>query len=620
MWNHYFPRFGLWKTVEEALQAHTIAELNLLAKALPACKLDGLKADRLAAICRRLKGRSLRDLWSRLTELQQAAVAQAVHSPDARFSPEGFKIRYGEDADFGKESFSGLEEPTLLCLFILGVHVPLDLRERLKAFVPPPIEPPIHTVDKIPDQAVIVVPPYSAGNRKPKAVKRRQPVSRSDGERRALAEVAGVLRLIETGQLRVTPKTGQVATKSQGQITAVLEGGDFFAECSRIRMAGSGSRVLEDDAPIRTVAWPQLLVNAGLALPRAGRLSLTAAGKKALRSPPAGILRDLWKAWQTGADFDELRRISEVRGVSTLGYRLSDPRMRRDRIATALAKCPVGDWIAMDAFFDHLRASGLDFRITDGTSGLYMGEYPKQMLDRWSEENQWLILQARYILCVLFEYAATLGMIDVAYILPDHAREDIARLSDLDSISRYDGLLYFRLTPLGLYCLGRADEYACEIPTLAGTLRVSPKRVISAVSDQLPKSTTLILDLYAEKTSELLWRLERTRLLAAVEAGKTIAQLRGFLADHVAEPLPQAVEKFLDDCEERTRCLKLAGSGQIVECADAALAARISADSRTGKHCMPAGERHLVVPADSVSSFRRALRKVGYSWPADAAR
>ena len=40
----------------------------------------------------------------------------------------------------------------------------------------------------------------------------------------------------------------------------------------------------------------------------------------------------------------------------------------------------------------------------------------------------WEILQARYALCVLFEYAATLGLIDVAYVPPADAREDFRRL------------------------------------------------------------------------------------------------------------------------------------------------------------------------------------------------
>jgi hypothetical protein len=61
-------------------------------------------------------------------------------------------------------------------------------------------------------------------------------------------------------------------------------------------------------------------------------------------------------------------------------------------------------------------------------------------------------LQLRYLLCFLFEYVAALGIIDVAYIEPNGARNDFRNLwgaDDLEFLSRYDGLVYFRLTPLG---------------------------------------------------------------------------------------------------------------------------------------------------------------------------
>ena len=38
----------------------------------------------------------------------------------------------------------------------------------------------------------------------------------------------------------------------------------------------------------------------------------------------------------------------------------------------------------------------------------------------------------------------------------------------------------------------------------------------------------------------------------------------------------------------------------------------IANDTRTRKHCLRAGERHLVVAASSEAAFRRALRDAGY--------
>jgi hypothetical protein len=62
------------------------------------------------------------------------------------------------------------------------------------------------------------------------------------------------------------------------------------------------------------------------------------------------------------------------------------------------------------------------------------------------------VVEGRYALCVLFEYAATLGLIDVGYVDPGGARDDYRSLwgaEDYPSLSRYDGLRYVRVNELG---------------------------------------------------------------------------------------------------------------------------------------------------------------------------
>ncbi len=613
----FYPKDGEWQTLEQALWAHTVAELKSLATALPGRpRIGGAKGERIEGLCRRMTGESLRDLWSRLTEHQQAAVAQAVYTVDASFSPAGFKIRHGEAADFGAQSRrpAGLGKPSLLCFFIHGLHVPLDLRRLLLEIVPRPSAPEIPTVEEVPPKIVTVVPPYHAGNRKTSAVKRRVPVHRSDGEHRAVAELAGILRLVEAGRIRVTPRTREVSAPSRRLIADILEGGDFFAE-GRWRTVRSELAVEPRKTAIRTSAWPLLLAHGGLIRPRKDRMSLTAAGKKALRSPPAIVLRNLWQAWRDTAGFDELVRVDELRGLSSASCELSDPPLRRAAIARALAQCPPGKWIALDAFFDQIRAAGHNFQITSTPWELYLEEFFERLpLDVFGDEDQWVLLQGRYVLCLLFEVVATLGMIDVAYTSPVCARLLFDQM-DVDYISRCDGLRYFRLTALGLHCLGLAPSHEAESPSIRGLLRVTADLKITALRE-LPRSSVVLLDLYARGVSDGLWRLERPSLLKAIESGHGTAELRDVLCAHSARPLPRKVEKFLDDCETRARSLELSGTGQLLQCPDARMAKRIASDRRTGKHCLLAGERSLAVPDRSVTAFRRALRQLGYGWPA----
>ena len=106
--------------------------------------------------------------------------------------------------------------------------------------------------------------------------------------------------------------------------------------------------------------------------------------------------------------------------------------------------------------------------------------------------------------------------------------------------------------------------------------------------------------------------MDAGKLLLAIEAGRQLEEIREFLAARSGEALPATAARLLDDVAERTTKVHDRGLARLVECTDAALATLIANDSRTRKHCMLAGERHLVVAASSEAAFRRALRDAGY--------
>ena len=112
-----------------------------------------------------------------------------------------------------------------------------------------------------------------------------------------------------------------------------------------------------------------------------------------------------------------------------------------------------------------------------------------------------------------------------------------------------------------------------------------------------------------------MWKLEQGRLLEALEAGHDIAVLAELLVSLGGQPLPETVERFLEDMARRARSLKATGTARLIECADAVLATLIANDSRTKPYCLLAGDRYLVVPAESEARVRGALRKLGYGLP-----
>jgi hypothetical protein len=90
-----------------------------------------------------------------------------------------------------------------------------------------------------------------------------------------------------------------------------------------------------------------------------------------------------------------------------------------------------------------------------------------------------------------------------------------------------------------------------------------------------------------------------------MEEGKPVEELREFLTARSGAAIPDTVARLLDDVAERCTKVHDRGLARLIECADPALAALIANDTRTRKHCLRAGERHLVVPASSEAAFRR---------------
>ena len=198
--------------------------------------------------------------------------------------------------------------------------------------------------------------------------------------------------------------------------------------------------------------------------------------------------------------------------------------------------------------------------------------------------------------------------------LRPRARQDLGDLwgtDDLPFFSRYDGLMYFRITPLGEYCLGIASSYESSPIEVRPVLRVLPNLEIAAIGPDLERGDRRALDAYATQMAEYVWRLDADKLLAAIEEGRPVAEIREFLAARSGTEIPDTVAQLLDDAAERSVKLQDRGLG-LIECADAALAAPLANDSRLRKHCMRAGDRHLAVPVSSETAFKRAVKEAGY--------
>jgi hypothetical protein len=275
----------------------------------------------------------------------------------------------------------------------------------------------------------------------------------------------------------------------------------------------------------------------------------------------------------------------------------------------------LGEWIPIDEFFRKVNAAR-ELVLTRDPWHLYLFEQEYGSLG-YEAAFPFETLEGRYILAFLFEYAATLGVIDIAYISPDGARNEYRDrwgADDLNCLSRYDGLMYFRINPLGAWLLGKAMEYQPEKMAEEKLFKVLPNRDIVA-EQSLPPADALFLDRFAERQSPLVWQLAMDKILTAVAQGRTVPELVEFLQARSSVGLPETVTVFLQDLQHRATLLRDRGTARLIECADAHTAMLLAKDRKLKLLVNLAGETMLVFAATEEAAVKKALKELGYVLP-----
>lgn len=583
--------------LQAALTHLTVPELKDLISHLPGAGTAGRKEEIIERIIASMLGLDLNSIWSGLDETQQAAVAEAVHHPLGEYSEQRFRAKYQRLPSFqvaGVKSHGySNSKRSALGLFLHHVAekgcfcIPADLLARLKTFVPPPV---------------------------PLCLESSETLEIDDGlvmrltEREALQEVVVMLRTIEQERIQVSEKTALPSTSSLRLLTEKLAGGDFY------HWGEKKNKWEQEIGPIKAFAWPMLLQAGGLSVRSGNRLALSSTGVKALSTSPAEVLRRLWRKWLKTTILDEFSRIDEIKGQNAKGRVMTAAVPRRAMIEDALRACPVGRWVAFDEFSRFMQASGRAFLVTHDPWKLYVCERQYGSLG-YAGSGGWNILQDRYISVVLFEYAATLGIIDLAYIDPVGACDDCRGMwgtDELSFLSRYDGISDFRLTPLGAYVLGLDDTYRPVAIHSNVALSVLPSLQVNVINGVLGTEETLLLENWAVPVQSGSWRLDREKALSAIEKGYDIAELQNFLESRDDQPLPETVESFIRQCKRNGNALKTAGSAVLVECRDNEVADAITAHKETEALCLRAGQKTLVVRTGHLDKFRERVRLLGY--------
>ena len=604
--------------LEQALYNLTVEDIKWYAAALPGAK-PTRKGDLVNAVVKVLTDPAqLAQLWRQLTPGQQQVIGEVIYRQDGQYDSDAMTAKYPDVAAphqpssryygyYGnKPHGAAVFDVFFYYAYEVGQYIPPDLAARLQDFA---TLPPLGTMASTADPPT--VPP-----RKEMGQEWVVETMVTDAERSIFHDLAATLFLVQEGKVGVSATTKMPTLPTLRHLRARLLIGDYFPE--DYGRAEDGMRPLALILLAQAARW---------AAPAGGgnKLELTKTGKAALAAPPgAAQVREAWERWLKSDLLDELSRIRAIKGQQSKGARLTKPADRRADLVIALRALPLGRWVSFDELLRYMRAESLLPVIERNSySVLYLGPsaYYGSIAD--TGMNYWDVVIGSYLRAVVWEYAATLGLVEIAYTLPEDSPHDFGHAYDLDEdyLSRYDGLLAVRLTNLGAYALGLAAEYTPPAPVAQGPplLKVLPNLdlVITDRGRVLPNERAF-LERIGTAQSEDVYRLNRDLLLDGTQQGLSFDQVRDFLTAKsgvAAADLPPTVRTFFTDLERRLGVLREGGRMIVLESDDPLILTELANDSalRGLAALGKIGDRTvLLIDESQETAARRQLKKLGY--------
>ena len=537
------------------------------------------------ALAEGLSDHSLLESFIRkLSELEMSFIRESVFNYKGLIEKQRFKMKYSKFPEKENKSYYyyGTQLQDGIDVFFYPhadrygpPKIPDALLSSLKQLIDPP-ESDLLKVSSLPD-------PLPEHNE----VFEREKV--------ALNELHSLLILLQDKQLKVSEKTGVASSATVKKVAADTH--EYYRESSCKQAEGMELMV--------SYGWLRLLGNSKLS--KQSKTTLVPAKNNNKRS--ADTIKELWEQWISNRSHDEFRRIDAIKGQNGKGRRFfTDVVIRRQAIIAALKNCKADAWVDFEDFANFMFISGARLEITTAPHHLYLfspeyGEF---------YEGSWEGLEVRYLRCFLVEYAATLGLIDVVMAPPESDGGYYDGINEMDCLSRYDGLRFFRLTPLGEYVLELTDNYQEEETTSTETVLSIQRQGRIAFDNQPTLWEQSFISLYAEQGTDTIWTLSRRKIMEALQVGGSTDDLKHFLLAREEQPfLPEDCENILKQAEINRDGVKLHSEALIMTCKNQEVVERVVNDKVLSKWCQRLGKLQLVIPKNKEKKFRDSLNAMG---------
>jgi hypothetical protein len=259
-----------------------------------------------------------------------------------------------------------------------------------------------------------------------------------------------------------------------------------------------------------------------------------------------------------------------------------------------LSWCPAGVWISVEDFHRALKVWRFDFEIDLG-GHLYVDDASYRSYDATIREL--------YTNAVLWEYLGSIGALDLLYFPPEVAEYD----------SLYEGLIFFRINPLGAYLFGQAGEYEPPQPLDDPFFSIDSELVLT-LEDPAALTPNLRQELgrFTVEQGDHRYRLDTGRVLDEIERGEDLRYVADFLERHHRGPLPEHVSHWLQELAANRGAFKRKSDALLVQVRSRELLKMVFEDPTLKRSARVLEGRTLLVPSSKERSFRNRLKELGY--------
>ncbi|MDO4546522.1 MAG: helicase-associated domain-containing protein [Clostridia bacterium] len=260
-------------------------------------------------------------------------------------------------------------------------------------------------------------------------------------------------------------------------------------------------------------------------------------------------------------DYISSRSICETHYLTHIMIRCGDkyvnwPQCRKP-IIDMLKNCPVDKWIDFEDFRKHMLLYSEDFfrDVLDDTvylQGVNSVDYYGSYNPDWDECDVQIIR-------LVLSFMGALGMLDIAY------REDVTRF-ELVRDDRCIGIGGFRITPLGAWILGLADDYDAKSPVVSsdeGGLLVQPDYTIVLSGMQTRIVHEPFLSGFLTKVSNdqniAMYKIDFNSIIRAYNKLDRIEPMRimSYLREASSRELPENVVRSFNDWQAKVGRVKI---------------------------------------------------------------